>query len=190
MMIFNEFCVGLLDDLLYVVSLLLFVDVIDLYFELVFVIVVGFEVCVQYVLIDMGVELVLIVCNLNVGVVVNFFGVVCKEGDVDDVVVLEVEYYLMMIEQVLWSIVEEVIVCWWFEVVRIVYCVGCILFGQLVVLVVVVVVYCVFVFDVCEFLMDFLKIYVLFWKKEIWYDGEFGWVEVKVYDDLVMWCWG
>lgn len=46
----------------------------------------------------MGVELVLIVCNLNVGVVVNFFGVVCKEGDVDDVVVLEVEYYLMMIE--------------------------------------------------------------------------------------------
>lgn len=46
MMIFNEFCVGLLDDLLYVVSLLLFVDVIDLYFELVFVIVVGFEVCV------------------------------------------------------------------------------------------------------------------------------------------------
>ena len=65
----------------------------------------GFEVRVQYAPIDAGAELAPIVRNPNVGAVVNFLGVVRNEGDVDDVVALEVEHYPTMTEQALWSIV-------------------------------------------------------------------------------------
>ncbi|MFP3748052.1 molybdenum cofactor biosynthesis protein MoaE, partial [Achromobacter sp. SIMBA_011] len=67
----------------------------------------GFEVRVQYAAIDAGAEIAPIVRNPNVGAVVNFLGVVRNEGDVDDVIALEVEHYPTMTEQALWSIVEE-----------------------------------------------------------------------------------
>lgn len=56
-------------------------------------------------------------------------------------------------------------------------------------MVVMVVLYCGDVFVLCEFVMDYLKIEVLFWKKEMMFDGE-CWVDVCSIDDVVFVCWG
>lgn len=150
----------------------------------------GFEVRVQYAPIDAGAELAPIVRNPNVGAVVNFLGVVRKEGDTDDVVALEVEHYPTMTEQALWSIVEEASARWRLEAVKIVHRVGRIPLGQAVVLVVVAAAHRASAFDACEFLMDFLKTHAPFWKKEIRHDGASGWVEAKAHDDQAMRRWG
>ena len=150
----------------------------------------GFEVRVQYAPIDAGAELAPIVRNPNVGAVVNFLGVVRKEGDTDDVVALEVEHYPTMTEQALWSIVEEASARWRLEAVRIVHRVGRIPLGQAVVLVVVAAAHRASAFDACEFLMDFLKAHAPLWKKEIRRDGEVRWVEAKTRDEQSMLRWG
>ncbi|HEJ2443079.1 TPA: molybdenum cofactor biosynthesis protein MoaE [Burkholderia multivorans] len=150
----------------------------------------GFEVRVQYQPIDAGVELAPIVRNPHVGAVVNFLGVVRNEGDIDDVVALEVEHYPTMTEQALWSIVEEATARWQLETVRIVHRVGRIPLGHPVVLVVVAAAHRAAAFDACEFLMDFLKTHAPFWKKEIRQDGASGWVEAKALDDQAMRRWG
>lgn len=150
----------------------------------------GFEVRVQYAPIDAGAELAPIVRNPNVGAVVNFLGVVRNEGDVDDVIALEVEHYSTMTEQALWSIVEEASARWQLETIRIVHRVGRIPLGQAVVLVVVAAAHRGSAFDACEFLMDFLKTHAPFWKKEIRHDGVSGWVEAKAHDDQAMRRWG
>ena len=90
----------------------------------------------------------------------NFLGVVRNEGDVDDVIALEVEHYPTMTEQALWSIVEEASARWQLETIRIVHRVGRIPLGRS----------CWSVaaahrgaaFDACEFLMDFLKTHAPF----------------------------
>ncbi|WP_175719301.1 molybdenum cofactor biosynthesis protein MoaE [Burkholderia anthina] len=150
----------------------------------------GFEVRVQHAAIDAGAELAPIVRNPNVGAVVNFLGVVRNEGDVDDVIALEVEHYPTMTEQALWGIVEEACARWRLEAVKIVHRVGRIPLGHPVVIVVVAAAHRASAFDACEFIMDFLKTHAPFWKKEIRHDGVVGWVEPKAHDDQAMRRWG
>ncbi|MCA7974135.1 molybdenum cofactor biosynthesis protein MoaE [Burkholderia sp. AU39826] len=187
---FTESRAGLPDDQLRAGSSAPTVDPTEPYPEAAPAIAAGFEVRVQHAPIDAGAELAPIVRNPNVGAVVNFLGVVRKEGDVDDVVALEVEHYPTMTEQALWSIVEEATARWRLEAVRIVHRVGRIPLGQPVVLVVVAAAHRASAFDACEFLMDFLKTHAPFWKKEIRHDGESGWVEAKARDDQAMRRWG
>jgi molybdopterin synthase catalytic subunit len=150
----------------------------------------GFEVRVQHAAIDVGTEIAPIVRNPNVGAVVNFLGVVRNEGDVDDVIALEIEHYPTMTEQALWSIVEEASARWRLEAVKIVHRVGRIALGHTVVIVVVAAAHRASAFDACEFIMDFLKTHAPFWKKEIRHDGVAGWVEPKAHDDQAMRRWG
>ncbi|AIO37283.1 moaE family protein [Burkholderia cenocepacia] len=150
----------------------------------------GFEVRVQYAPIDPGAEIAPIARNPNVGAVVNFLGVVRNEGDVDDVIALEVEHYPTMTEQALWSIVEEASARWRLEAVKIVHRAGRIPLGHPVVIVVVAAAHRAAAFDACEFVMDFLKTHAPFWKKEIRHDGAAGWVAPKAHDDHAMRRWG
>lgn len=63
-------------------------------------------------------------CNLKIGVVVCFVGMVCDLNEGELVVVMEFEYYFGMIEKVFEKIVVEVGWCWLGIDVVIVYCVG------------------------------------------------------------------
>jgi len=150
----------------------------------------GFEVRVQQQPIDVGAELDPITHNPDVGAVVNFLGVVRHCGDVDDVLALEIEHYPGMTEQTLWGIVEEATARWRLEAVKIVHRIGRIALGNPVVLVIVAAPHREAAFDACAFLMDFLKTYAPFWKKEIRRDGTSEWVAAKARDEVAVNRWG
>ncbi|WP_420994609.1 molybdenum cofactor biosynthesis protein MoaE [Cupriavidus sp. 30B13] len=150
----------------------------------------GFEVRVQHQPIDFAGEVDPIMRNPNVGAIVNFLGVVRRSGDTDDVVALDIEHYPGMTEQALWSIVEEANARWRLGAVKIVHRIGRVALGNPVVLVVVASPHRQAAFDACEFLMDFLKTYGPFWKKEIRHDGTSEWVESKARDERAANRWG
>lgn len=70
----------------------------------------------------------------------------------------------------------------------VIYCYGDLVSGEMIMMVVMVVCYCKVVFEVVDFLMDYLKFCVLFWKCEIILDGV-EWVVVKDDDEEVFKCW-
>lgn len=150
----------------------------------------GFEVRVQQQPIDVEAEITPIMRNPDVGAVVNFIGVVRDAGDFDDVVALELEHYPGMTEQSLWSIVEEASARWNVNAVKIVHRVGRVALGNAVVLVAVAAPHRRNAFEVCEFVMDFLKTHAPFWKKEVRRDGLTEWVEAKGQDEQAMLRWG
>lgn len=146
-------------------------------------------VWVQEVDFDFGVELiVLCVGDVWVGVLVSFVGLVCDINEGVGVLEMMLEYYFGMIEKVFEEIVVEVQGCWNIYDVLVIYCVGLLLLCDQIVFVVVISVYCGEVFVVCEFIMDYLKIWVLFWKCEVILDGVY-WVDVWEIDDIVVVCW-
>ncbi|WP_255503190.1 molybdenum cofactor biosynthesis protein MoaE [Cupriavidus sp. UME77] len=150
----------------------------------------GFQVRVQHQPIDFAAEIDPITRNPNVGAVVNFLGVVRQLGDVDDVAALEIEHYPGMTERALWSIIEEANARWQLDAVKIVHRIGRIALGNPVVLVIVASGHREAAFDACEFLMDCLKTYAPFWKKEIRRDGTSEWVKSKARDELAVNRWG
>lgn len=93
-----------------------------------------------------------------------------------------------MIEKLLVEIVELVCECWLLGWVMVIYCIGEMWLGEEIVFVGVISVYCGSVFVVGEFIMDYLKICVLFWKCEVMLDGE-CWVDVCDSDCQVVECW-
>lgn len=146
-------------------------------------------ICVQQVVFDLGQEFnVLYVQNVGIGVVVGFVGYVCDFNDGCEVGGMFFEYYLGMIEKVFGKIVVEVGQCWLLLCLEIFYCIGCLELGELIVFVGCVSVYWQVVFDVCNFVMDYLKICVLFWKKEDIVEG-LCWVEGCCSDQVVVQCW-
>lgn len=122
------------------------------------------------------------------GVVVIFIGKVCNYNFGDSVKVLIFEYYLGMIEKVLVEIVDEVCNCWLLGCVMVIYCIGELWLGDEIVFVGVISEYCSSVFEVGQFIMDYFKICVLFWKCEVMLEGD-CWVEVWESDQQVVKCW-
>lgn len=148
-----------------------------------------FSVSVQEVDFDFSVEVCMfMVGEFFVGVVVSFVGLVCDNNDGIGVVDMILEYYLGMIEKVLSEIVVKVGVCWQLFGVCVIYCVGYFKLGEQIVFVVVSSLYCGEVFVVCEFIMDYFKIQVLFWKKESMDIGS-CWVDVRDSDESVLDKW-
>ncbi|AOY94863.1 molybdenum cofactor biosynthesis protein MoaE [Cupriavidus sp. USMAA2-4] len=150
----------------------------------------GFEVRVQHEPIALGAEFEPILRKPEVGAIANFIGVVRRHGDSDDVIALEIEHYPGMTEQSLWTIVEEASARWPLETVRIVHRTGRVALGQAVVLVIVAAPHRQAALDACAFLMDFLKTYAPFWKKEIHGDGHAAWVAARTRDEQAAERWG
>lgn len=127
---------------------------------------------------DLSTEVALVRANDgNIGAVVSFVGLV---RDLNDTPIQKMilEHYSGMTEKALQSIVDKARNHWSIGNVTVIHRVGDLVVNEQVVLVITTSKHRKNAFDACEFIMDYLKTQVPFWKKEVSKDGG-KWVEAK-----------
>lgn len=122
------------------------------------------------------------------GAVVIFIGKVRNYNLGDSVNVLIFEYYSGMIEKVLVEIVDEARNRWSLGRVIVIYRIGELWSGDEIVFVGVISAYRSSAFEVGQFIMDYFKIRVSFWKREVTSEGD-RWVEVRESDQQAVKRW-
>ena len=127
--------------------------------------------------------------NAQVGAVVAFVGTVRDLNDGEDVSAMELEHYPDMTEKALEAIVEDAKRRWPGAQVLIVHRVGKLYPRDQIVLAAATSAHRHDAFDVCSFVMDYLKTQAPFWKKETTPSGE-RWVDARVSDDAALARWG
>jgi molybdopterin synthase catalytic subunit len=127
--------------------------------------------------------------NAQVGAVVAFVGTVRDLNDGEDVSAMELEHYPGMTEKALEAIVEDAKRRWPGAQVLIVHRVGKLYPRDQIVLAATTSAHRHDAFDVCSFVMDYLKTQAPFWKKETTPSGE-RWVDARVSDDAALARWG
>ncbi|MGO4834782.1 molybdenum cofactor biosynthesis protein MoaE [Rhizobiaceae sp. 2RAB30] len=118
----------------------------------------------------------------DMGAVVTFTGL-CRD-EAGSLSALELEHYPGMAEAEISRIAAEAAARWPLGGVTVIHRYGKIRPGENIVLVVTASAHRQAAFDAASFLMDYLKSYAPFWKKEHRADGNVGaWVEAKISDD-------
>lgn len=127
--------------------------------------------------------------NAQVGAVVAFVGTVRDLNDGEDISAMELEHYPGMTEKALEAIAEDAERRWPGARVLIVHRVGKLYPRDQIVLAAATSAHRHDAFDVCAFVMDYLKTQAPFWKKETTPSGE-RWVDARVSDDAALARWG
>lgn len=127
--------------------------------------------------------------NAQVGAVVAFVGTVRDLNDGEDISAMELEHYPGMTEKALEAIAEDAERRWPGARVLIVHRVGKLYPRDQIVLAAATSAHRHDAFDVCAFVMDYLKTQAPFWKKEATPSGE-RWVDARVSDDAALARWG
>ncbi len=124
------------------------------------------------------------------GAIVTFLGKVRPNSHVTGKVVtgLYLEHFAGMTEKSIMDIATEAKTRWAINDIHIVHRYGVLQSGDPIVLVCVAATHRRAAFEAADFLMDYLKAKALFWKKEIYEDGEV-WIEPRSedYEDLGRW---
>ena len=125
----------------------------------------------------------------RVGAVCSFIGTVRDRNDGQAVSAMELEHYPGMTEQSIEQMIDEAFKRFDIYGARVIHRVGPLQPLDQIVLVVVTSAHRGESFQACEFLMDYLKTQVPFWKKEQTPEGE-RWVDARVSDDAALARWG
>ncbi|MRI33524.1 molybdopterin synthase catalytic subunit MoaE [Endozoicomonas sp. OPT23] len=115
------------------------------------------------------------------GAVVTFTGLVRDENLGDDVGGLYLEHYPGMTEKALQEIIDEAAARWPLQAIKVIHRVGQLHPGDRIVYVGVASAHRRAAFEICEFVMDYLKTRAPFWKRETTVDGE-RWVDARESD--------
>lgn len=115
------------------------------------------------------------------GAVVNFIGRVREFSEQSNVTGLLLEHYPGMTEKSIMKIIEKARQRWSIERVSVIHRIGKLLLEDNIVYVGVSSAHRDTAFEVCRFIMDYLKTEAPFWKKEITSEGEV-WVEAREKD--------
>ena len=125
----------------------------------------------------------------DIGAIVTFSGL-CRD-EAGTLAALEIEHYPGMAEAEIARVVAQAEARWPLAGVRVIHRHGRIAPGEPIVLVVAASRHRVAAFEAASFLMDYLKAFVPFWKKEHRVDGTSGdWVAAKGSDDEAAARWG
>lgn len=125
----------------------------------------------------------------KIGAVVSFVGQVRDINEGDDITSLTLEHYPGMTEKALEAIADQAKTRWDVAEVLIIHRVGQLSPSDQIVLVAVSSAHRGEAFKACEFVMDYLKTEVPFWKKEAMTSGETRWVEAKHTDEDAKYRW-
>jgi molybdopterin synthase catalytic subunit len=124
----------------------------------------------------------------DVGAIVTFTGL-CRSED-DRLAALEIEHYPGMAEAEVTRIARQATLRWPLLGVTLIHRHGKIQVGENIVLVIVASSHRQAAFTAAEFLMDWLKSFAPFWKRERRTDGTVGeWVEAKASDEFAVRSW-
>jgi len=124
------------------------------------------------------------------GAVVTFVGKVRDFNQDDRVSGLELEHYPGMTEKALAEIVEQAKSRWPLQAVSVIHRIGKLALGDQIVFVGVASAHRDGAFAACQFIMDYLKTYAPFWKKETTADGASRWVDARKQDQQAAEKWG
>ncbi len=125
----------------------------------------------------------------DIGAIVTFSGL-CRD-EAGTLAALEIEHYPGMAEAEIARVVAQAEARWPLAGVRVIHRHGRIAPGEPIVLVVAASRHRVAAFEAASFLMDYLKAFAPFWKKEHRVDGTSGdWVAAKGSDDEAAARWG
>ena len=125
----------------------------------------------------------------GVGAVCSFVGTVRDRNEGDTVASMELEHYPGMTEKSIEAMVQAAFDRFDILGARVIHRVGLLAPLDQIVLVAVTRVHRGESFQVCEFLMDYLKTQAPFWKKEATPQGA-RWVDARVSDDAALARWG
>lgn len=127
--------------------------------------------------------------NTGTGALVTFTGLVRDENLGDDVGGLYLEHYPGMTEKSLRDIIDEAAERWPLQAIRVIHRVGQLQPGDRIVFVGVASAHRKAAFEICEFVMDYLKTRAPFWKKETTPEGD-RWVDARESDEEAAKRWG
>ena len=125
----------------------------------------------------------------GVGAVCTFVGTVRDRNDGQSVSTMELEHYPGMTEKAIEQMIDEAFKRFDIFGARVIHRVGLLQPLDQIVLVAVTSAHRGESFQACEFLMDYLKTQVPFWKKEQTPEGA-RWVDARVSDDAALAKWG
>lgn len=126
--------------------------------------------------------------SFNDGAIVTFVGKVRNDNQSNSILGLTLEHYPAMTEMAIREIVEQAKQRWPLTCVRVIHRIGRLNVGEQIVFIGVASAHRKAAFDGCEFIMDFLKTKVPFWKKEHYLDSD-RWVDAKDKDDEALKRW-
>jgi len=127
--------------------------------------------------------------NPQVGAIVSFVGTVRDVNRDTNVIEMLLEHYPGMTEKAITRIVTQARLRWTLLDTVVIHRVGALKPLDQIVLVAVIAVHRGEAFAACEFIMDYLKTEVPFWKKETTQQG-MRWVDARVEDDQALARWG
>ncbi|WP_422474161.1 molybdopterin synthase catalytic subunit MoaE [Endozoicomonas sp. ALB032] len=127
--------------------------------------------------------------NTGTGALVTFTGLVRDENLGDDVGGLYLEHYPGMTEKTLQEIIDEAAERWPLQAIKVIHRVGQLQPGDRIVFVGVASAHRKAAFEICEFVMDYLKTRAPFWKKETTPEGD-RWVDARESDEQAAKRWG
>jgi len=127
--------------------------------------------------------------NPQVGAIVSFVGTVRDVNRDTNVIEMLLEHYPGMTEKAITRIVTQARLRWTLLDTVVIHRVGALKPLDQIVLVAVIAVHRGEAFAACEFIMDYLKTEVPFWKKETTPQG-MRWVDARVEDDQALARWG
>ena len=125
----------------------------------------------------------------QLGALASFVGVVRADDSKCSNYALELEHYPGMTEKSIMAIMQQAIERFELIDATVIHRFGKLPQGSQIVLVVTAASHRKAAFDGCEFIMDYLKTQVPFWKKEHGTQAE-NWVDAKVEDDQALERWG
>ena len=137
---------------------------------------------------DPGQEQALLSNSKGTGAVVAFTGLVRDENLGDNVGGLYLEHYPGMTEKALQEIIEEAAQRWPLQAIKVIHRIGQMHPGDRIVFVGVASAHRKAAFEICEFVMDYLKTRAPFWKKETTPEGD-RWVDARESDQTAAERW-
>ena len=138
---------------------------------------------------DPGFEQDQLSSNTGTGALVTFTGLVRDENLGDDVGGLYLEHYPGMTEKALQEIIDAAAKRWPLQAIKVIHRVGQLHPGDRIVFVGVASAHRKAAFEICEFVMDYLKTRAPFWKKETTPEGD-RWVDARESDEEAAKRWG
>lgn len=138
---------------------------------------------------DLSTEIALLRASQpRIGAVVAFVGTVRDMNDGATVSAMTLEHYPGMTEQSIQAIVEQAAARWPLSATLVIHRVGVLQPQEQIVLVAVAAAHRGEAFAACEFIMDYLKTWAPFWKKEYTPEGV-RWVDARTMDENALAKW-
>ena len=137
---------------------------------------------------DPGLEQEQLSALTGTGAVVTFTGLVRDENLGDNVGGLYLEHYPGMTEKALQTIIDEAADRWPLQSIKVIHRVGQLYPGDRIVYVGVASAHRRAAFEICEFVMDYLKTRAPFWKRETTEEGD-RWVDARETDQQAASRW-